>query len=73
VAKVLVRPGEGAAAGRPLFLLQSMKMEFEVAAPRAGRIAEVRVREGDEVEVGEVMATLDAGEPIGRWDPRSLG
>jgi antagonist of KipI len=73
VAKVLVRPGEGAAAGRPLFLLQSMKMEFEVAAPRAGRIAEVRVHEGDEVEVGEVMATLDAGEPIGRWDPRSLG
>lgn len=72
VAKVLIRTGEGATAGQPLFVLQSMKMEFEVAAPQAGRVADVRVREGDEVGVGEIMATLDTSDPFGRWDHRSL-
>ncbi len=72
VAKVLIRTGEAATAGQPLFVLQAMKLEFEVAAPRAGRVADVRVRAGDEVGVGEVMATLDTSDPVGRWDCRSL-
>ena len=63
VTKVLVRAGEGAAVGQPLLVLQAMKMEFEVAAPRAGRIVEVSVREGDDVGVGEIMATLDTRDP----------
>lgn len=59
VAKVLVGAGGIVAAGQPLFLLQSMKMEFEVAAPRGGRLVEVSVREGDAVGAGDVMARLE--------------
>jgi biotin carboxyl carrier protein len=47
------------AAGQALFRLQAMKMEFEVAAPRAGRVIEVSVREGDAVEANDVMARVD--------------
>lgn len=60
VVKVLVGAGGTVTGGQSLFLLQAMKMEFEVAAPRAGRLVEVSVREGDPVEAGDVMARLEA-------------
>jgi biotin carboxyl carrier protein len=59
VLKVLVQAGAEVAAGQALFRLQAMKMEFEVAAPRAGRLVEVNVREGDAVEANDVMARVD--------------
>lgn len=59
VSKVLVEAGAEVAAGQALFRLQAMKMEFEVAAPRAGRVIEVSVREGDAVEANDVMARVD--------------
>ncbi len=71
VARVLIRVGEGATAGQTLFVLQAMKMEFQVTAPRAGRIAEVRVREGDEVGMGDILATLDTSELSRRSNRRS--
>ncbi len=60
VVKVLVGSGETVFAGQPLFLLQAMKMEFEVAAPRAGRLVEMSVRAGDAVGADDVMARVDA-------------
>jgi biotin carboxyl carrier protein len=35
-----------------------MKMEIPVEAPRAGRVQEIRVGEGDAVEEGDVLALL---------------
>jgi biotin-dependent carboxylase-like uncharacterized protein len=59
VVRVLIHAGDMVAVGQPLFLLQAMKMEFEVAAPRAGRLVEVGVREGDTVGADDVMARVD--------------
>lgn len=61
VLKVLVEPGAEVAAGQALFRLQAMQMEFEVAAPRAGRVVEVTVHEGDAVEADDVVARVDTG------------
>jgi biotin carboxyl carrier protein len=61
VAKVLVTSGEVVAAGQPLLLLQAMKMEHEVVAPRAGRITRVSAREGDSLGVGDLLATIEVG------------
>jgi acetyl-CoA carboxylase biotin carboxyl carrier protein len=36
-----------------------MKMEIPVEAPCKGRIAEIRVNEGDSVEEGDVLVVLD--------------
>jgi biotin carboxyl carrier protein len=36
-----------------------MKMEIPVEAPRAGIVRELRVAEGQTVQEGEVVATLD--------------
>jgi biotin carboxyl carrier protein len=59
VSRVLVEAGAEVAAGQALFRLQAMEMEFEVAAPGAGRVIEVSVREGDAVEANDVMARVD--------------
>jgi biotin carboxyl carrier protein len=59
VVRVLVGPGEMAAAGQGLVVVEAMKMENELRAPRAGRIKEVTVSEGQAVETGALLVTLE--------------
>ena len=59
VWKVVVTPGDAVAAGDPLVILESMKMEIPVEAPRAGAVKEIRVREGQTVQEGDVVAVLE--------------
>ena len=42
-----------------LLILESMKMEIPVEAPSEGRVAEIRVAEGDSVEEGAVLVVLE--------------
>ena len=58
VWKLEVAVGDAVAAGQPLLIVESMKMEIPVEAPRAGTVAEIRVREGDTVAEGAVVAVL---------------
>ena len=58
VIAVLVEVGTVVAPGQVLFVLEAMKMENEVPAPRAGTVATVRVRTGQAVEAGEIMVTI---------------
>jgi propionyl-CoA carboxylase alpha chain len=61
VVRVLVEAGAAVEAGRPLLVLEAMKMEHEVVAPVAGTVAELRVREGAQVEAGAVLAVIEDG------------
>ena len=45
-------------AGRGLVVLEAMKMENEIRAPRAGTVSEVSCVEGDTVESGQTLVTL---------------
>ena len=42
-----------------IVILEAMKMETEVRAPRAGRVAAVAVKVGDTVAVGDTLIRLD--------------
>ena len=42
-----------------LMVLESMKMEIPVEAPCGGRIREIRVREGQSIEEGAVLAVIE--------------
>jgi acetyl-CoA carboxylase biotin carboxyl carrier protein len=59
VFQVVAGVGEKVVAGDPILILESMKMEIPVEAPRAGVVRELRVAEGQTVQEGEVVATLD--------------
>jgi biotin carboxyl carrier protein len=51
--------GERLAEEEVILILESMKMEIPVEAPCAGRLAELRVAEGDSVEEGAVLAVIE--------------
>ena len=59
VFKIVAGAGSTVAAGEPILILESMKMEIPVEAPRAGIVRELRVSEGQTVQEGEVVATLE--------------
>ena len=58
VVRVLEALGADVVAGQGLFVIEAMKMENELKAPRAGRIQEVAVREGQAVEAGALLAVV---------------
>jgi len=59
VLRVGAAAGDLVPAGAVLVVLEAMKTEHRVAAPRAGRVREVLVAEGQEVHAGMVLALLD--------------
>jgi pyruvate carboxylase len=60
VSVVAVAPGETVAKGQKLFTLEAMKMETTVYAERAGRVAEVLVKAGTQVDAGELLLRYEA-------------
>lgn len=58
VWKILKQPGEAVEEEEPVILLESMKMEIPVMAPRTGTIAEIRVVEGEMVAEGDVVVVI---------------
>jgi pyruvate carboxylase len=59
VVSATVATGEDIAAGQKLFTLEAMKMETTVYAPQAGRVAEVLVRPGQQVDGGDLLLRLE--------------
>lgn len=59
VVKVLVKPGEEVAKGQPVLILEAMKMENEIRAPSSGIVKEIRVKEKQALEKGDLLAVLD--------------
>ncbi len=49
---------ESVAAGDVIAVIESMKMEIPVEAPRAGVVKEIRAQPGDVVKEGEAVAVL---------------
>ncbi|OUJ13552.1 dihydrolipoyl dehydrogenase [Acetobacter sp. DsW_063] len=61
VGKWLKKPGDAVAVDDPIVELETDKVSVEVPAPAAGVLESHVVKEGDEVEVGAVLALLAEG------------
>ena len=59
IVKVLVKAGELVAAHQGLVVVEAMKMENELRAPRAGRVTEVKVVDGMSVEANAVLVRFE--------------
>ncbi|MEG2940682.1 MAG: acetyl/propionyl/methylcrotonyl-CoA carboxylase subunit alpha [Thermomonas sp.] len=59
VVVVQKQPGDAVAAGDVVMVIEAMKMELALKAPRDGVLAEVRAQAGDFVEGDAVLATLE--------------
>jgi biotin carboxyl carrier protein len=58
VWKIEVAPGAAVNAGDPLIILEAMKMEIPVAAPRAGTVKTLLVQQQQQVAEGQPLAIL---------------
>ncbi|MDJ0749811.1 MAG: sodium-extruding oxaloacetate decarboxylase subunit alpha [Woeseiaceae bacterium] len=58
IFKVHVAPGTVVDEGEPLLIVEAMKMETVVPAPRAGTVTDVYVAEGDKVAVGDALVAI---------------
>lgn len=59
VWKVEVAVGDTVDADTALIILESMKTEIPIEAPRAGTVKAILVKETDPVEEGQVVAILE--------------
>ena len=59
VWKIEAPIGTIVAAEDTILLLECMKMEIPVCAPIAGRVAEIRVAEGEVVAEGQIVAEIE--------------
>ena len=59
VVRVEVEPGQQVAAGDLLVMLEAMKMEVQIRAPRDGRVKAVACRKGDLVQPGVPLIELE--------------
>ncbi|MEX2518126.1 MAG: biotin/lipoyl-containing protein, partial [Paracoccaceae bacterium] len=59
VKSVAAKPGDTVEQGAPLCVLEAMKMEHTLKAPRGGVIAAVNAAAGDQVEEGAILITLE--------------
>jgi 3-methylcrotonyl-CoA carboxylase alpha subunit len=66
VVQLLVGPGDPVRQGQPMMVVEAMKMEHTIAAPRDGAVASVNYAVGDLVEEGaELIALAETDGPLG--------
>ena len=58
VLRVTVAPGQAVKAGQLMLVLEAMKMENDIVAPRDGVIGSINCAQGQAVAAGEVLLTL---------------
>ncbi len=62
VIRIAAAVGDTVTAGQPLIWLEAMKMEHTITAPADGILAQLHVSTGQQVEVGAILARVEAPE-----------
>lgn len=68
VISILVAIGDQVSEEDPLIELESDKATMEVPSPMSGKVAEIKVKEGDTVSQGSLIFVLEAGETVAPVD-----
>jgi 3-methylcrotonyl-CoA carboxylase alpha subunit len=63
IVRILVQVGQEVEAGRPLVVLEAMKMEHSIRAPHAGTVAAIYCAEGELISEGTLLVDLQGPEP----------
>ena len=58
IVRILVAVGDEVAAGQGVVVVEAMKMQNELKAPRDGRVTAIEVRENDSVNAGAILAVI---------------
>ena len=59
VFKIEAKVGQAVKTGDPVVIIEAMKMEIPVVAPKDGTVTSIDVAVGDSIEAGAVLATMN--------------
>lgn len=59
IIEIFVKPGQVVAAGKPLLIMEAMKMENEMRTSRDVKIKEICINQGDSVETGAILIKFE--------------
>jgi pyruvate dehydrogenase E2 component (dihydrolipoamide acetyltransferase) len=62
IIEVHVKPGDELAAEDPIVTLETDKAAMDVPSPSAGKVSDLKVKQGDRVSAGDVLLLLEGGE-----------
>lgn len=60
IIRILSEVGSEVLKDQPLLVMEAMKMENEIRAPQAGKISQIKVREGQTVETGTDLVLMES-------------
>ncbi len=66
VVSVYVSPGDSVAEEQPLMEIETDKAAIEVPSPAAGVIKSVHVADGETIQVGQLLVTIEDGQGNGK-------
>jgi biotin carboxyl carrier protein len=58
IVRLLARPGQAVEIGQPLLVLEAMKMQNEIRAPRSGKVEAIHVEEGQRVGMNDRLVEI---------------
>lgn len=61
IVRVLVETGQTVSEGDPVIVVEAMKMENELRAPRDGVVSAIHVGPGDAVDAGALLVSIGEG------------
>jgi biotin carboxyl carrier protein len=59
VVRLLRQTGDEVDLHQGVMVVEAMKMQNEVQSPKAGRVSEIKVQEGQTVNAGEILAVIE--------------
>ena len=64
VIEVLVKPGDQINKNDPVVTIESDKSSVEIPSPESGKIKDLKVKIGDKVSEGSILATIENGAGV---------
>lgn len=59
ILSINVNVGDAVSEGQAIVILEAMKMENEIVAPKAGKITSINTTQGASVNSGDLLATME--------------
>jgi biotin carboxyl carrier protein len=59
IVRIMLNAGDEVAINQGVLVVEAMKMQNEVQSPKAGKVAEIRVSEGQTINAGETLAVIE--------------
>ena len=72
VIEVLVKPGDTINKNDPIVTIESDKSSLEIPSPASGEIKDLKVKIGDKVSEGSILATIENGQATSALEEKKV-